>query len=405
MQTSLGPRAWPSHAALVRKHAAADEDFTAASWIGLAGRRNESGRQRGVDGGSVRASASKWRKPRLWSRRRPSRARLELWDGKRCEKIASGGKWGIVVCSRKTKRKFRTRRFDTPHVPKNLLRIRVLCSVRRQYRRPERSAILARLRHQRRNQGYKDVVGNSQMPYFNTLIQRYGLATQFYSDQHGSLSALMWFVAGAAVTTNEATTSCQHSQDNVVRELLKRGYSLRAYEEDLPYAGYEGLMGGTGNWRHDPLLDFTDVCPSTGQNMNVVPSGQMAKDFADSKTVNFAWITPDVMDDAHNGSLQAADQWLQDRVPAILARPEFSSGGDGILFIVWDESDLYSDNACSATVSTGCGGHTAILVIGPRVKPDYKSKITYHNENVLATVCAAMGLSPCPGTSVGYSVK
>lgn len=252
------------------------------------------------------------------------------------------------------------------------------------------------------NHGYKDIVGNSQMPYFNQLIQQYGLATQFYSDQHGSLSALMWFVAGATVTTNEATTSCQHSQDNVVRELLKRSYSWRAYEEDLPYAGYEGLMGGTGNYyyrRHDPLLDFTDVCPGTGQNMNVVQSGQMAKDFADGKDVNFAWITPDIMDDAHNGSLQAADRWLQDRVPAILARPEFSSGGDGILFIVWDESDLYSDDACSATVSTGCGGHTAILVIGPRVKPDYKSKITYHNENVLATVCAAMGLSPCPGAA------
>lgn len=252
------------------------------------------------------------------------------------------------------------------------------------------------------NHGYEQVVGNSQMPYYNQLISQYGLATQFYADQHSSLPALMWFVAGAAVEPNNDTTSCQHSQDNVVRELLKKGYSWRAYEEDLPYAGYQGLEGGPGNIyyrRHNPLIDFTDVCPGTGQDTNSVPFTQMAADFAANNTVNFAYITPDANDDAHNGTLQTADQWLQDHVPDILARPEFGPGGDGILFIVFDESELYNDDRCSATVSTGCGGHTATLVIGPQVKAGYKSTITYHNENVLSTVCAAMGLPACPGAA------
>jgi hypothetical protein len=33
------------------------------------------------------------------------------------------------------------------------------------------------------------------------------------------------------------------------------------------------------------------------------------------------------------------------------------------------------------------------------VKSAYKSTITYHNENVLKTVCVAMGLSTCPGAA------
>jgi hypothetical protein len=33
------------------------------------------------------------------------------------------------------------------------------------------------------------------------------------------------------------------------------------------------------------------------------------------------------------------------------------------------------------------------------VKAGYESTITYHNENVLKTVCVAMGLSPCPGAA------
>lgn len=252
------------------------------------------------------------------------------------------------------------------------------------------------------NHGYEQVVGNTQMPYYNKLISQYGLSTQSYSDEHSSLPALMWYVAGAAVETNNDTVSCEHSQDNVVRELLKKGYTWRSYQEDLPYAGYQGLEGGTDNVyyrRHNPLIDFTDVCPGTGQDTNSVPLTQMATDFANGTTVNFAWITPDVNNDAHNGTLQQADQWLQDNVPAILARPEFGPGGDGILFIVWDESELAGDNRCSATVTTGCGGRVANLVIGPQVKAGYESTVTYHSENVLSTLCAAMGLATCPGAA------
>lgn len=252
------------------------------------------------------------------------------------------------------------------------------------------------------NHSYEDVVGSPDMPYYNQLIQKYALATQFYADQHSSLPALMWLVAGAPVEPNNDTTSCQHSDDNIVRELLKHGYSWRSYQENMPYAGYQGLYGGTNNdyyRRHNPLIDFTDVCPGTGQDTNSVPFTQMATDFANGRTVNYAYITPSADEDAHSGTLQAADQWLQANVPAILARPEFQPGGDGILFIAWDEGDLGTDNRCSATVSQGCGGRTATLVIGPGVKSGYLSTTTYHNENILATVCATMGLSTCPGAA------
>ena len=252
------------------------------------------------------------------------------------------------------------------------------------------------------NHSYETIVGNSSMPYYNELIIKYGLATQFYANQHSSLPALMWFVAGAPVELNNNTTSCAHTQDNVVRELLRRGYTWKTYQENLPYAGYQGLKSGETNAyyrRHNPLIDFSDVCPGTGQDKKSVPYSQLAADIADNKTPNFAYVTPDGDEDAHDGSLAAADQWLQDHLPAILALPEFAPGGDGLLFIVWDEGTLSTDNRCSATHSTGCGGRTANLVIGPQIKSGYKSTINYHNENVLKTICAAMGLSPCPGAA------
>jgi hypothetical protein len=130
-----------------------------------------------------------------------------------------------------------------------------------------------------------------------------------------------------------------------------------------------------------------------------VPYSQIAADFAGDKTANYSYVTPDTDEDAHDGTLQEADEWLEENVPAILDRPEFQPGGDGILFVVWDEGTLGTDNRCSASVSQGCGGRTAALVIGPQVKHGYQSTVTYHNESVLKTVCTAMGLTTCPGAA------
>ncbi len=249
------------------------------------------------------------------------------------------------------------------------------------------------------NHSYEEVVNNPRMPYYNQLIDKYGLAEQFYSNRHGSLSTLMYFVAGAEITSDENTTSCDHPEDNLVRELLKRGYGWRSYQQNLPYAGFQGLYGGDGNKyyrRHNPLIDFKDACPSTGQAINSVPFPDMESDVNNGRKVNFAYITPDVDHDGHNGTLQEADQWMQDNVPSILSRPEFKSGGDGLLFVIWDEGAL-NDDRCSSGKSTGCGGRTAVMLIGPQVKEGYRSHTTYHNQNVLKTVCAAMNLSTCPG--------
>ena len=77
----------PTDAAPVWKHTAADRGFAAASRVGSAGRRNQSGRRRGVEGRSVLEIASKWGKS--WpfgSGKGPAGARPGLWLWDECRK-------------------------------------------------------------------------------------------------------------------------------------------------------------------------------------------------------------------------------------------------------------------------------------------------------------------------------
>src|SRR5262249_59126929 len=55
------------------------------------------------------------------------------------------------------------------------------------------------------NRSYEDLIGSPDMPYLNSLVNQYGLATQFYSNQHSSLPDYFWVTAGHPPTVGDDT--------------------------------------------------------------------------------------------------------------------------------------------------------------------------------------------------------
>jgi phosphatidylinositol-3-phosphatase len=245
------------------------------------------------------------------------------------------------------------------------------------------------------NRSYERVVGSPVMPYLNNLLSRGAVATQFYSNEHGSLENYLILTSGQYLTHNNDTLAV-FNVDNIERHLLTNGMTFKSYAQTLPYAGYTGLYSGAYMKRHAPLPYYTDMANSS-LIKNHDSTAQLAKDIANDTLPNFAFITPDGNNDMHNCSANlnicfaAADNFLKNTIGPLLASPPFQPGGDGVLIIWADEADLGSDNRCSATVMTGCGGHILVAMIGPQVKAGYKSTTTYHHQSVLRTVLEAMG--------------
>jgi phosphatidylinositol-3-phosphatase len=240
------------------------------------------------------------------------------------------------------------------------------------------------------NHSYENATAS--MPYLMSLANQYGLATQSYADMHNSLSTLMHLTAGETVTLNDNTTLF-FDVDNITRQLLTHGLTWRSYQESIPHAGFEGIGAYPYVKRHDPLAYFTDT-NTASEALNAVP---YPADITNDIGANYNYVTPNLLNDAHDGTMQAADNWLRTHVPAILARPEFQPGGDGIMIITFDEGNLGSDNRCNATMSRGCGGHILTVVVGPQVRRGFKSAHWYNHESVLKTACVALGIESCPG--------
>ena len=245
------------------------------------------------------------------------------------------------------------------------------------------------------NHSFEDAAAS--MPYLMSLGGQYGIATQYYADMHNSISALMHLTAGATVTTDDSTPDT-FKVDNIVRHLAQKGLTFRSYQEQLPQPGFLGLWSGPYVKRHNPLAYFSEVANSN-LRFNLVPLPQLASDLAHHFAANYNYVTPDLNHDAHDGSLQTADEWLQHYLPPILAQPEFQTGGDGLLFITFDEGNLGDvDFRCNAgTTAQNCGGRVLTVVVGPNVKRGFQSSAFYNHESLLATVCHALGTDGCPG--------
>jgi acid phosphatase len=183
----------------------------------------------------------------------------------------------------------------------------------------------------------------------------------------------------------------------------------RGYFEDMPSPG--GYLGGnTANYvqRHNPFVWYSDVANSVTQQDNMVPFTQFAVDVGNNSFQNFSYIVPNLLNDAHGTGTQTpaallstADSWLQTNIGPLLTAPNgpFKPGGDGVLIVVFDEAeqngisgDTVTDSSCSPTQSTGCGGHIALVIIGPNVISGSTTSNTYHFQDMLHTIMHLLGI-------------
>jgi acid phosphatase len=236
------------------------------------------------------------------------------------------------------------------------------------------------------NHSYSEVIGNSSMPYFNSLAAQYSLATKYFANGHPSIPNYMMLTTGLTETFDDAFTGTI-SDDNVVRELVKAGKTWRCYAESLPSPGYLGEDSGAYLKHHDPFTYLSDVQDDSSQAANLVSFTQFATDLANDTLPQYSFITPNTLDDAHDGTLAQADAWLQTNIAPLIASSAFQSSG--LLIITFDEGD-------QSDVAHG-GGQVATLIIASSVKKGFQSVTLYQHQSVLRLMLSASGVNNFPG--------
>lgn len=243
------------------------------------------------------------------------------------------------------------------------------------------------------NRSYSSVYPTG-MPWLSQLGNRFGVATNYYSDESGSLLDYLWLSSGSGESAYGCTGGgCSQviPSDNIFRQLNKAGKSWKVYAESLPYPGFLGSSSGEYVKRHNPAAFYSDVVHSSRERSKMVPFSHFATDLAAQALPNYSLIIPNLLHDAHDGTMAMADQWLRQRISPLLNSSYFGAAGDGVLFITFDNGNGDAQ------------GQVFTAVVGRRILRRVKVSNHYRHENTLRTMMELLGLDVFPGASASAS--
>ncbi len=216
------------------------------------------------------------------------------------------------------------------------------------------------------NETFSSVIGNASLPYLNdTLADHYLVLQQAYAVGHPSLPNYLDLMSGSAwgVSSDCAPGPQCQGGTNFPAQLDAAGISWAGYMESMPVAGYAGGdTGGNDGYgdalyvqHHNPFVYFPDLAGDLATH--VKPLTSMMSDLNGTRPPSFVWVSPNMLDDMHDGPLTTGDTWLSQQIPSIQSTSWYRAGGTIIL--LWDEGQ----DADTSGIAGGDGGHIAAIVI------------------------------------------
>jgi hypothetical protein len=239
------------------------------------------------------------------------------------------------------------------------------------------------------NHSYNTIVGSSQAPYINSLAGGCGLATNYHNISHPSLPNYISATSGLgykSIAKFDRDCNPVPGCTTTARSIFAQGETWKAYEESMP-ANCTKSDSGEYAVRHNPPPYYTTLM---GCAKFDVPYTKLATDLAANKLPAFSFITPNLIDDMHDGTIADGNKWLAKNLPTIFNSAEYKSGSTAV-FVTWDEGEGGTSTMC-ATNKTDVGCHVATIVISPSTKPGTKSATLFNHWSLLATAEQLLGL-------------
>lgn len=243
------------------------------------------------------------------------------------------------------------------------------------------------------NHSYPNIIGSSQAAYINTVAKECGSATNYHNITHPSLPNYIAATSGLPLSSLQGfLPDCSPAAgcNTAAKSIFGQVKTWKSYEENMPS---NCARANAGNYavRHNPATYFTALrnCSS-----NDVPYSHLATDLAHSQLPQFSFITPNLIDDMHNGTVVQGSKWLASHLPAILNSAQYKNGST-VIFLTWDEGQAGQEvrgERCPANTSdVSC--HIPMLVISPSTKASAKSGTLFNHFSLLATTEQLLGLA------------
>jgi len=247
------------------------------------------------------------------------------------------------------------------------------------------------------NKEYGSIVGSSAAPYLNSLIARYGLATQLYAETHPSEPNYIALTSGGLQGTDSDGTY-NLAVPNLFGQVEASGRTWHVYAQGYPGNCFKTFQAGAvadgpgavGDYvrKHNPAMSYTSISGNPTECARITKLAGF-----DPAAADFEMIIPNEINDMHSSSTEAGDAFLKVFVPEIIDSPAFANS---VLFITWDEG---SDSDVQ-----GGGGHIATIVVSPGMTPGSRFTGAANHYSILRTIELAWGMPLLGGAKTASTI-
>ena len=203
------------------------------------------------------------------------------------------------------------------------------------------------------NKSLTGVIGNSAAPYATALANACGYATK-YSDAGSQFNSLPNYIAltsGRDDTPIQSdcvpSATCSTTVDNLFRQARTAGGTAISYEESM---GSNCLLDNFDLYRpkHNPAAYYVGGTDRAACNTDDVDYAAFDPDHLPT----LAFITPNLIDDTHDGTVAQGDAWAATNVEAILNGADYRAGRTALLWL-WDENSYNPNVIVAPSVAPG----------------------------------------------------
>jgi len=214
------------------------------------------------------------------------------------------------------------------------------------------------------NKGYAATLGScGSDPYLCSLASQYASYTAWSGVAHPSLPNYLAVTSGS--TQGCASDLCPgpFTATSLGGQLTGAGIPWTAYAEGMPSACSTADGPSPYARKHNPFVYFTDNSAQCHDVPYPGAAGIVAALDGPSPP-SFAWITPNLLNDMHSGTVQQGDAWLQANLAPILTSNWFLNFHSTVI-VTMDEGDSGGANQIPMVViSSTAKGQGAISTNG-----------------------------------------
>ncbi|KAH3681509.1 hypothetical protein WICPIJ_007532 [Wickerhamomyces pijperi] len=134
----------------------------------------------------------------------------------------------------------------------------------------------------------------------------------------------------------------------IVDLLDEKNISWAEYQEHMPYTGFQGFNYSNQETfandyvrKHNPLINYESVSQDADRLSHIKNFTQFEYDLANEQLPQWAFITPNMTNDAHDTTIEFSANWAKNFFGPLLSNEYFMN--ETLILLTFDESESYTD--------------------------------------------------------------